>query len=324
MLIKKICILGGSGFVGRTLANQLTRKGYQLRIPTRDRESHRQDLILLPTTELVEANIHDPAQLREQLTGCDAVINLVGILNERGRDGSDFRKVHVDLTQSVIETCHAIGVRRYLHMSALNADADKGPSYYLKTKGQAEQQALTAESYDLHVTSFRPSVIFGPDDSFFNRFAKLLKFTPLMFPLACPKARFAPVYVEDVAEAFAQALNDPQTYGHAYDLCGPQEYTLQQLVEYTARCAGLKRKILPLGDFLSRLQAMIFDFVPGKPFSTDNYLSTRVDNVCANDGDLKRFGIKPTAIEALVPRYLSNRSARSLYYAYRRDAGRQE
>lgn len=323
MLIKKICILGGSGFVGRTLANHLTRKGYQLRIPTRDRESHRQDLILLPTTELVEANIHDPAQLRELLSGCDAVINLVGILNERGRDGSGFRKVHVDLTQSVIDACHAIGVRRYLHMSALNADADRGPSHYLKTKGEAEHLALTAESYDLHVTSFRPSVIFGPDDGFFNRFAKLLKITPLMFPLACPKAGFAPVYVEDVAEAFTLALNGPDAYGQNYDLCGPHEYTLQQLVEYTAQCVDLKRKVMPLSDFLSRLQAMVFDFVPGKPFSTDNYLSTKVDNVCVDGGDLKRFGIKPTAVEAVVPRYLSNRSARSLYYEYRRDAGRQ-
>jgi len=322
MLIRKICILGGSGFVGRTIANRLTRDNYRIRIPTRDRESRRHELILLPTTELVQANIHDPAELHEQLDGCDAVINLVGILNERGRDGSGFRRVHVDLVRSVIETCRELGIRRLLHMSALNADAERGSSHYLKTKGEAEAMVLAAESPELHVTCFRPSVIFGREDSFFNRFAGLLKLTPLLFPLACPKARFAPVYVGDVAEAFALSLNDPDTYGRSFNLCGPHEYTLQQLVEYTAEVADLKRKVFPLGDFLSRLQAAVFDFVPGKPFSTDNYLSTRIDSVCNGSGDFGFFGITPTAVEAIVPGYLGNRNMRSLYTEFRREARR--
>lgn len=323
MLIQRICILGGTGFVGRTLANRLTRDGYRLRILTRDRESHRQKLILLPTTELVESDVHDPAQLREQFADCDAVINLVGILNERGNRGLGFRKVHVELTRSVIEACRAVGVQRYLHMSALNADAERGPSHYLKTKGEAEELALAAESYDLHVTGFQPSVIFGPDDSFFNRFAMLLKITPLVFPLACPKARFAPVYVADVAEAFARSLKDPDTYGRSFRLCGPHEYTLQQLVEYTAACAGMKRKVIPLNDFLSRMQAAVFNFVPGKPFSTDNYLSTKVDSVCAGEGDLPRFGITPTALEAVVPGYLARHDMRSHYTDFRSHARRR-
>lgn len=323
MLIRKICILGGSGFVGRTLANRLTRDGYKLRVLTRDRESHRQKLILLPTTELVEADVHDPRQLRENFADCDAVINLVGILNERGNDGSGFRKVHVELAQSVIDNCKAVGVQRYLHMSALNADADQGPSHYLKTKGEAERLALAAEGYDLHVTAFRPSVIFGPDDSFFNKFATLLKLTPLVFPLACPKSRFAPVYVEDVAEAFTRSLNDPDTYGQSYDLCGPHEYTLQQLVEYTAQCAGLYRKVLPLTDLLSRMQAAVFNYVPGKPFSTDNYLSTKVDNICQGKGDLESFGIKPTALEAVVPNYLAQHNMRARYKDFRSQARRR-
>lgn len=323
MLIRKICILGGSGFVGRTLANRLTSDGYQLRIPTRDRESRRQELILLPTTELVEADIYDPTQLREQLADCDAVINLVGILNESGRDGSGFRRAHVDLTNSVINLCRESGVRRLLHMSALNADAANGPSYYQQTKGEAEQKVLAAESYELHVTCFRPSVIFGREDKFFNRFAGLLKLTPLVFPLACPKSRFAPVYVGDVAEAFALSLNDPDTYGQSYDLCGPHEYTLQELVEYTAECLDMNRKILPLGDLPSRLQAAVFDFVPGKPFSTDNYLSAQVNSICRNGGDLSKFGIKPSAIEAIVPGYLGRESIRSHYTKFRRKAGRR-
>lgn len=320
MLINRICILGGTGFVGRTLANRLTRDNYQLRILTRHRESTRQELILLPTTQLVETDVHEPARLRQQFEDCDAVINLVGILNERGRKGHGFRRVHVDLTRKIIDACHATGVKRFLQMSALNADAGRGPSYYLKTKGEAEDIVDAVESDDLHVTIFRPSVIFGPDDSFFNRFAGLLKLTPLVFPLACPHARFAPVYVEDVTEAFARALTDPDTYGQRYDLCGPHEYTLQALVEYTAECSGHKRMIIPLGDRLSRLQARVFDFVPGKPFSTDNYLSAKVDNVCHNGGHLRSFGIQPRSVEAMVPRYLADSGMRFRFRGFRSQA----
>lgn len=322
MIINKICILGGSGFVGRTLANRLTKDGYQLRVLTRDREANRNDLILLPTLELNEANIHDPEQLKQQFAGCDAVINLVGILNERGNSGAGFRFVHVDLAEKVIEACQANGIRRYLHMSALNADAKKGPSHYLRTKGEAEDRVHAAQG--IAVTSFRPSVIFGANDSFFNRFAGLLKLTPVVFPLACAQARFAPVYVEDVAEAFSRALTDPDSYGQRYELCGPKEYTLLQLVRYTVRCTGRKRTIIALSDIVSRVQGTLFD-VAGfafnilgleKPFSTDNYLSTKVDSVCKCN-DLQILGITATALEGVVPHYLSKQLQRTHYNDYR-------
>lgn len=321
MLIRKICILGGAGFVGRTLANQLTRKGYELRVLTRNRERNKNNLILLPTLDLVEADIHDPHQLKEQFSGFDAVINLVGILNESGRHGRGFQHAHVDLTRKVIEACRVNSIKRILHMSALNADAFNGPSYYLKSKGEAEDLVHSAAHHDIKVTSFRPSVIFGREDRFFNRFAGLLKLTPLFFPLACPGARFAPVYVEDVAEAFTRTLTDPESYGNHYNLCGPHEYTLENLVTYTARCVGIKRLIIPLNDILSRIQAAVFDFVPGKPFSTDNYLSTRVPSVCSHS-DLITLGITPTALEAVVPQYLSNKFQRARYNLFRRESRR--
>jgi nucleoside-diphosphate-sugar epimerase len=317
LLIRKICILGGTGFVGRNLANRLTRDGYQLRILTRNRERNRAHLILLPTTELVQANVHDPAQLREHLRDCDVVINLVGILNERGRDGSGFRHVHVELTRKLLDACKAHGIRRLLHMSALNADAERGPSHYLKTRGEAEDMVHAAANHQFHVTSFRPSVIFGRGDGFFSRFAKLLKLTPLVFPLACARSRFAPVYVNDVIETFVHALHSPGSYGRRYDLCGPHEYTLQELVEYTAQCCGLRRKVIPLNDLLSRLQAAVFDFVPGKPFSTDNYLSATVDNICSHGSDLQQLGITPTAVETVVPYYLQNLNMRARYQEWR-------
>ncbi|MEO5703230.1 MAG: complex I NDUFA9 subunit family protein, partial [Gammaproteobacteria bacterium] len=187
-----VCLLGGTGFVGHHLIRQLTESGYRLRILTRRRERNR-DLLVLPNVDLVEADIQDEQVLTRQFMGCDAVINLVGILNEKGSNGSGFRRAHVELPRKILQACLASGVTRVLHMSALNADADKGSSHYLRSKGAGED--LLHSMQGLRVTSFRPSVIFGPGDSFFNRFATLLKLSPLFFPLACPNARFAPVYV---------------------------------------------------------------------------------------------------------------------------------
>ena len=316
MLIKKICILGGTGFVGRSLANRLANSGFELRILTRNRERNKENLILLPAVELVETDVHDAEQLKRQCAGCDAVINLVGILNEPGRNGRGFQRVHVELMKKIIDACTANNIGRLLQMSALNADADRGPSHYLRSKGQAEDMAHEATRLGIRVTSFRPSVIFGRRDSFFNRFARLLQFTPLCFPLACANSRFAPVYVGDVAEAFAQALTDPDCYGKRYNLCGQKTYTLQELVNYTAACIGVKRYIIPLNNLLSRMQAAVFDFVPGKPFSTDNYLSATIDSVCECN-DLARFVSLPMSVEAVVPQYLSHRFQRARYYQFR-------
>lgn len=321
MLIKKVAILGGTGFVGRSLANSLAKSGYQIRIPTRNREKNRSDLILIPGLELVETNIHNQGDLEGILEGCDTVINLVGILNESGRKGKGFEIVHVELVKKIINACRTTGIKRLLHMSALNADVN-GPSFYLKSKGQAEQ--LLAEATDNHflTTCFRPSVIFGPGDSFMNRFAGLLRTMPLIFPLACPQARFCPVYVEDVVTAFCRMLKDPGSYGKHYELCGPVSYTLYELVAYVAKLIHVRRIIIPLPDWLSRIQAFCFDFLPGKPFSTDNYLSTRIDSLCKHN-DLPGLGITPTALEAVAPSYLSGKTQRANYYRYRREVYRQ-
>jgi NADH dehydrogenase len=300
-MTRSITILGGSGFVGRSIANRLIAAGYNLRIPTRDPEQVHPDIRILPETEILQADIHDPQTLKDLIAGSRCAINLVGILNEKGRDGSGFRHVHVELPRKLLAACRAQGVRRILHMSALNADPINGPSHYLRTKGEGE--ALLHEQTEIQVTTFRPSVIFGPGDGFFARFAGLLAIAPGIFPLPCAQARFAPVHVVDVAEAFARAIDDRVTFGRRYDLCGPREYTLAELVRYTARCRGLSRAVMPLPDLISRIQAAILDFVPGKPFSTDNYLSAQVDSVCKCSG-LNALGIRPSPVEAIVPRYL--------------------
>ena len=247
--------------------------------------------------------------------GMDAVINLVGILNEQGHSGEGFRRAHVELPRKVLNACHQNRVKRILHMSALNADANSGPSHYLRSKGEGENH-VHAFAGKIAVTSFRPSVIFGREDSFFNRFAQLLKLSPLVFPLACPAARFAPVYVEDVAACFVEALDDKDSYGQRYDLCGPKIYTLKQLVAYTASTLGVKRKIIGLPDVLSRLQANLLEFAPGKPFSIDNYHSLSEDSVC------KQGKILPTAVESIVPYYLGSKNKRLVLDRQRRIAGR--
>lgn len=302
MRAKVICILGGSGFIGRHLCALLAGEGRRLRVLSRDPERHRA-LRVLPGVELEAGDVHDARVLRRALAGCDAAVNLVGILNERRR-GRDFRAVHVDLPRRLLEACGEAGVRRILHMSALHADAARGSSAYLRSKGEGEDLTHLGAGQGLRVTSFRPSVIFGPDDGFVNRFAALLRRAPGVFPLACPDARFAPVYVGDVVEALRRSLDTRAGYGARYELCGPREYTLRELVVYIAGVLGLSRRVIGLGDGLSRLQARVLEHVPGRPFTYDNYLSLQTDSVCGEPA-LARLGIVPTALETVVPRFLN-------------------
>ena len=316
MAKRSICILGGTGFVGRHVASRLVKAGHRVRVLTRHRERHR-DLLVLPTLELVEADVHDESTLREQFAGYDAVINVVGILNEKGDSGQGFRAAHPDLAEKVVQACRDTGVGRLLHMSALHADAERGVSHYLRSKGAAEDLVQRAATYDFRVTSFRPSVIFGPGDSFLNRFARLLKWSPGLFPLACAHARFAPVFVGDVAEVMSRALDNPHTYGQRYALCGPHTYTLQQLVEYTAALIGVRQRVVPLGRTLSRLQAEILEHAPGKPFSRDNYRSLQIDSVCEEPFPTI-FGLTPATLEAEAPRYLALKTYRARFTDFRR------
>ena len=304
MSTHKICLLGGTGFVGKCLAARLCEAGHDVVILTRHRE-RRRDLLVLPTVRLVQGDVYDPEFLRKQFEDRDAVINLVGILNEKGRDGRGFARVHTELPSMIVEACRQTGVTRLLHMSALHA-SPAAPSHYLRTKALGEDAVHRAENPDFHVTSFRPSVIFGPGDSFLNRFAGLLRLTPGVFPLACPQARFQPVYVEDVVRAFVESLGNHKTFGQRYDLCGPKVYTLREIVEYVARFIGKRVCILGLNDALSYLQAAALEFVPGKPFSLDNYRSLQVDSVCES-GFPEVFGVVPTPLEQIAPGYIARK-----------------
>ncbi len=295
----RIVLLGATGFVGHNLLPALSAAGHQCVVLCRYTPACR-DLTLIPGVELKQADIHDADVLEAQLQGADAAINMVGILNESGRKGAGFRKVHVELVEKLISACRQAGVKRLVQVSALNAG--KGDSYYLITKGQAEE--LIRSACDLQSTIVQPSVIFGRGDDFFNRFAALLKLIPA-FPLACPDAKMQPVWVGDVAAAITAALDDPESIGKTLVMVGPEEFTLKELVERTAVMAGLKRRVIGLPDALSRLQATLMGFVPGKPFSSDNYRSLQIDNT-STENSLWRFGIRPRSIGSLASECLGH------------------
>ena len=314
MKCDNVLVLGGAGFIGRHLVAGLARRGIRITVPARRRESAKH-LFLLPTVEVVEADIGASGVLAQLAQGRDALINLVGILHgrrgrpdERGPNnyGPDFAHAHVELAQAAVSACRAAGVKRLLHVSALGASAS-APSEYLRSKGVAEQAVLAAD--DLEVTVFRPSVVFGPEDLFLNRFAFLSRFSPV-FAVPCPRARFQPVYVGDVAQAMIAALDEPASRGKAYGLCGPREYTLKELVEFVCAATGRRRLVFGLPDWLATLQARLLELAPVPLMSRDNLYSMRVPSVC--EGPFP-FGIEPRSLEALAPTWLSPHGPRDRY-----------
>jgi uncharacterized protein YbjT (DUF2867 family) len=297
---QSIVVLGGTGFLGTRLVARLIKDGHRVTVLSRDREQHKH-LLVLPGLTLENSDVYDAAQLSEHFRGKDVVINLIGILNERGFSGAGFRRAHTELTQGVLQAARSAGVNRLLQVSALKA-AVEAPSYYLRSKGDAEQ-LIREGSAALDWTIFQPSVMFGPGDSFLNRFAGLLAAIPWIFPLAKPNARFQPVLVDDVIEAVLRCLHGGASSRQTYELGGPQIYSLREIVGLVAKLTGRRRWIVGLPDFAARLQALIMDFVPGRPFSSDNYRSLTIDSVCAEDG-FARLGIKPQSMVASARQYL--------------------
>jgi NADH dehydrogenase len=269
---------------------------------------------MLPTIEVEEADINDPAVLDRLTRRTGTVINLVGILNEAG--AATFEQAHVELARKIVGACKVAGITRLVQMSALRADRN-GPSRYLRSKGEAEE--IVASS-GLRWTIFRPSVVFGREDSLLNLFAKLQALLPLI-PLGAAAAKFQPVYVGDVARAFVHSLRDEATVGQRYDLCGAKVYSLAELVRYVGELTGHSRPIVPLGGALANLQAGVLEHLPGRLMSRDNLASMQVDNVCAGPFPAV-FGFTPTPLEAIAPTYIGAAAVKSPFDEYRARSGR--
>lgn len=315
----KVLILGGSGFVGSHLTRRLAREGHAVTVATRYAPGCKH-LWVVPQATIRQFDPFDADRLAEELRGHDVAINLVGILNERGFGGAGFERVHVELVDRLIDACVTAGVPRLIQMSGLNAG--RGESHYLRTRGEGEARVRAADR-DGRVagTIVRASTIFGPNDSFLNRFAGLLRISPVL-PLARPGARFAPVFVDDVVEAFMRVLADEETAGRTYELCGAEEWTLIGLVRWLRDQLGLRRAVIGLPDALGRLQGLAFDFVPGKPFSSDNFKSLKLDSVCQRNG-FEALGIRPWGLAERAPGWLRGVDKQARYQQFRRRVRRE-
>jgi NADH dehydrogenase len=299
--MKNILLLGGTGFVGRALLAELTwDDGLCVTVPTRHRERAKA-LTVLPTVKVIEADVHDPAILAQLMSSQDAVINLVGVLHsaEGNPYGAEFARAHVELPKKIVAAAHAAGIQRIIHVSALKASLT-APSAYLRSKSAGEQVILES---GLAWTIFRPSVIFGAGDAFLTLFARLAKIAPF-FPLACPKTRFQPVWVNDVAVSLVASLSHTDSIGKIFDLCGPKIYTLAELVRYASVTAGHPRKIVGLPGWLAWCQAWLMEWFPNPPMTRDNLRSMQVDNICTDCSGLP-FGQTATPLDAVAPFYLA-------------------
>jgi uncharacterized protein YbjT (DUF2867 family) len=314
----KVLILGGSGFVGSHLTRRLSRDGHAVTVVTRYAPGCKH-LSVVPQTTIRQFDPYDEGRLAKELAGHDAAVNLVGILNERGFGGKGFERAHVTLVDCLLRACREAGVEQLVQMSSLNAG--RGESHYLRTRGEGEARVRAAAKEGwITGTIFRPSTIFGPDDSFLNRFATLLKLSPVL-PLARPQAKFAPVYVDDVVEAFVRVLEGRHA-GKTLELCGSETWALIDLVRWLRDQLSLRRAVIGLPDFLARLQGLVFDFVPGKPFSSDNFRSLKLDSVCTSNG-FATLGIEPWGLAERAPSWLEGRGKQARYQHYRRQARRE-
>jgi uncharacterized protein YbjT (DUF2867 family) len=305
--VKRVIVLGGTGFVGRHVCEKLQREGWGITVPTR-RALNAAAVQHLPRLTVVEANVHDEASLARLLPGHDAVVNLIAILH--GNEAS-FARAHVDLPATLARACASSGVRRLVHVSALGADLD-GPSMYQRSKARGEE-VLRAASLGLSI--LRPSVIFGSGDRFLNLFARLQSVFPVM-PLAGATTRFQPVWVEDVADAVLACLRDTglprSSIGQTFECAGPNVLTLAELVQLAGRLGGHQRPVIPLPAAIGRLQAMAMEWLPGEPLmSRDNMDSMAVDNIATGQWPgLSSLGIAPMSVHAIAQRYLGQSGGR--------------
>ena len=292
----KICILGGTGFVGRSLISALSKENYTITVITRDFDKNK-DLAIYPNLKLIQEDVYNEKRMLEVSKSHDVLINLIGILNEKGFRGKGFYLAHSKIARIILNVCKQNRIKRILHMSALNADPG-GSSHYLRTKGEAESFLHTYGERFADVTSFRPSVIFGTEDSFINRFSDLLKYIPFVFPLACAQTRFAPVYVGDLVNFMKDSIDDVSSFNKKIDICGPKIYTLEEIVKIVIDVKGYSTRVIPLNNALSKFQAVMMEFLPGKPFSIDNFNSCLVDSISESGMKFK------TELESVIKQYL--------------------
>lgn len=318
--MSNILVLGGTGFVGRSVCARLVEHsggaGDTITVPSRH-AARAKHLEVLPTVEVVDADVNDEAQLTALVAGRDAVVNLVAILHG---SPAQFQRIHVDLPAKLARACVKNGVERVVHLSALGV-SERAPSHYLRSKAAGE---AVLRSAGLALTLLRPSVIFGEHDHFLNLFAGLQKMLPVL-PLAGAQAKFQPVWVEDVAAAVVHCLFDVSTIGQTYECTGPEVFTLADLARLAGRLCGHERPIVALPGPVARAQALAMEWLPGEPLmSRDNIDSMRVPNVAtAQSLGLAALGLSPASVQSVAPLYLGPDQGLARMNPWRAKAGRR-
>jgi uncharacterized protein YbjT (DUF2867 family) len=318
MAEKLTTVFGGAGFIGRYVVQRLARAGWRIRVPARNPDSA---LFLKPLGDVgqivpMAANIRNELSVRRAVEGAGAVFNLVGILSERGRQSFD--AVHREGAERIARITAEMGAARLLHISALGADP-QSPSKYARSKAAGEAAVRAAFP---GATLFRPSIVFGPEDDFFNRFARLTRLLPALPLIGGGKTRFQPVYVGDVAEALAAALADPRTMGQIFELGGPQTYSFRQLMEILLAAVGRKRWLVPVPFPVATAQGAVLSLLPNPPLTRDQVKLLRRDNVVSGlFPGMIELGVRPTALEAVIPTYLDRFRPGGWYSSARRRQG---
>jgi len=293
-------VFGGSGFIGRYVVKRLAQRGFVVRVAVRDPEAARFLMTAGAVGQVVPlfASVENAATVRRAVEGASIVVNLVGILAEAGRD--DFTRVHAEGAGLIARESAAAGVAHLLHVSAIGADP-ASPSRYGTSKAAGEQAVRAAFP---GAVILRPSIVFGPEDSFFNRFGTLAQLAPVM-PVIAGETRMQPVYVGDVADAAMAALGRPDAAGAVYELGGPRVWTFRELLAYVVQQTGRRRPLVTVPMSLARLQASLLEWVPGQPLTRDQLLMLSRDNVVAPEfPGLAELGVVPTPVELVVPLYL--------------------
>ncbi len=304
---KIIGIFGGTGFLGHNIVQSLAKEGYRIKIITRHPQSA-YDLKLFGTVGQITpfyCDYKDEDSINNAVAGCDYVVNLIGILYQKNKHG--FKRAHVDIPQMIATACKAKHVQRYVHISALSCDkgSDDIKSKYAKSKFEGEQAVTKAFE---KTTILRPSVVFGPDDSFFNMFAKLATFLPALPLIGGGKTKFQPVYVGDIAQAVTKIIKDPtnQFAGHIYELGGPEVVTFKEIYEILLLQTNRDRALITIPWKIAKVQGAIMGLLPHPPLTLDQVKSLKIDNIINGDEKtLTDLGIKPTAMDSILPSYLS-------------------
>ena len=301
MQTRKVAVgFGGSGFIGRYIVKRLAQTGHVVRVAVRDPEAA---AFLKPMGDVgqivpLSTSITRDADVARAVAGAEVVVNTVGILAER--HAGDFQALQADGAGRIAQAAAASGVARLVQLSAIGADA-ASPSLYARTKAEGEAQMRAAFP---DVTILRPSLVFGAEDQFFNRFGAMASVSPIM-PVICGETRFQPVYVGDVADAVMAALADPATRGQIYELAGPQVWKFRELLAWILLQTGRHRMLIDIPMPIARLQAMIMERIPGKPLTRDQLVLLARDNVATTLPGLAALGIAATAVEQIVPAYLA-------------------